>query len=178
MDKLERLADWLSAIAMWIAVLVGTLMMLHVTADALARWFSITLFGTIEIVSNYYMVALSYLPLAWIVKHEGHIFVELFTRGFSPRALLRIDTWAAVLTLVYVAVITWKTLESALEQTAIREQAESALGFISIWQSRWFVVAGFGCFALQLLAQIITGFAKMGRAGESAAAQDNGSAHP
>ena len=49
MQKLERFADWLSAIAMWIAIIVGTLMMLHVTADALARWFSITLFGTIEI---------------------------------------------------------------------------------------------------------------------------------
>lgn len=161
MQTLERFADWLSAIAMWIAIIVGTLMMLHVTADALARWFSITLFGTIEIVSNYYMVALTYLPLAWIVKHEGHIFVELFTRNLSARNLLRIDTWVALLTLVYVIVVTWKTLESALEQTAIREQAESALGFISIWPSRWFVVIGFGCFAMQLIAQILIGFARM-----------------
>ena len=163
MQKLERFADWLSAIAMWIAIIVGTLMMLHVTADALARWFSITLFGTIEIVSNYYMVALTYLPLAWIVKNEGHIFVELFTRNLSARSLLRIDTWVAVLTLAYVIVVTWKTLESALEQTAIREQAESALGFISIWPSRWFVVIGFACFALQLIAQILIGFARMGQ---------------
>lgn len=161
MQNLERFADRLSAAAMWVAVLVGTLMMLHVTADAIARWWSISLFGTIEIVSNYYMVALSYLPLAWILKHEGHIFVELFTRNCSARALLRIDTWVAVLTLAYVLVVTWKTLESALEQTAIREQAESAFGFIAIWPSRWFVVLGFGCFALQLLAQILLGIAKM-----------------
>ena len=170
MEKLERFADWLSAIAMWIAVVVGTLMMLHVTADALARWFSITLFGTIEIVSNYYMVAISYLPLAWIVKHEGHIIVELFTRNLSARTLLRLDTYVAILTVIYVAIVTWKTLESAIEQTAIREQAESALGFISIWQSRWFVVIGFGCFALQLLAQILIGFARMGRDSGSRAA--------
>lgn len=163
MEKLERFADWLSSVAMWVAVVVGTLMMLHVTADALARWFSITLFGTIEIVSNYYMVALSYLPLAWIVKNEGHIIVELFTRNLSARNLLRLDTWVALITMIYVTIVTWKTLESALEQTAIREQAESALGFISIWQSRWFVVIGFGCFAVQLFAQILIGFARLSR---------------
>ena len=170
MEKVERFADWLSSAAMWVAIVVGTLMMLHVTADVFARNFlSAPLFGTIEIVSNYYMVAMSYLPLAWIVKNEGHIFVELFTRNMSARALLRLDTWVAVITLVYVAIVTWKTLESAIEQTQIREQTESALGFISIWQSRWFVVIGFGCFALQLLAQIILGFARMRKQSEASA---------
>ncbi|MCC2098053.1 MAG: TRAP transporter small permease [Hyphomicrobiales bacterium] len=162
MEKVERFADWISSAAMWVAIIVGTLMMLHVTADVFARnVLNAPLFGTIEIVSNYYMVAVSYLPLAWIVKHEGHIFVELFTRNLSAGVLLRLDTYVGVITLVYVAIITWKTLESAIEQTQIREQTESALGFISIWQSRWFVVIGFGCFALQLVAQVVLGFARL-----------------
>lgn len=170
MEKVERFADWISSAAMWVAIVVGTLMMLHVTADVFARnVLNAPLFGTIEIVSNYYMVAVSYLPLAWIVKHEGHIFVELFTRNLSPRTLLRLDTYVAVITVVYVSIITWKTLESAIEQTQIREQTESALGFISIWQSRWFVVIGFGCFALQLIAQVILGFARMNNKTEASA---------
>lgn len=163
MQAIEKFADRLSLLAMWGGMLVGFLMMVHVVAEIVAlKILNTTLFGTIEIVSAYYMVALSYLPLAWIVKHEGHIFVELFTRNMSPRNILRLDTLAVAATIVYVAILAWQTLESALEQTHIREQAESALGFISVWPSRWFVVIGFVCFLVQLIAQLLAYVASLG----------------
>jgi TRAP-type mannitol/chloroaromatic compound transport system permease small subunit len=89
------------------------------------------------------------------VKNEGHIFVELFTKNLSAKNILRLDIFAMMATLVYVAIMSWKTLESAIEQTLIREQAESALGYLAVWPSRWFVVIGFVCFLLQLIAQIM-----------------------
>ena len=169
MERLDRFAEWLSNAAMWVAVVITALMMLHVTADVAARnILNAPLFGTIEIVSAYYMVAVSYLPLAWIVKNEGHIYVELFTRNLSPRILFRIDTYVAIITLVYVSIITWKTLESALQQTAIREHWESAWGFIAVWPSRWFVVIGFGCFAIQVFAQVVSGLHRIRKEAGSA----------
>ena len=162
METMEKFADRLSLAAMWGGIIAGAMMMFHVVAEIIAlKVLGKTLFGTIEIVSAYYMVALSYLPFAWIVKNEGHIFVELFTKGFSPRNLLRIDIFAMAVTILYVGVMAWKTLESAVEQTHIREQAESALGYIAVWPSRWFVVIGFGCFLLQLVSQFLVYWARL-----------------
>lgn len=162
MNRLERFGDALSNAVMWVAIFVGFLMMVHVAADVIARnVFNAPLFGTTEIGSNYYMVAISYLPLAWIVKNEGHIIVELFTRKMSPAALFRLDTWVAIVTFVYVAVIALMGLENALEQTHIMEQAESAWGFIAVWPARWLIVIGFGCFAIQVLIMTVIGFMRM-----------------
>ena len=138
------------------------MMMVHVATDVIARnLFNAPLFGTIEIGSNYYMVAISYLPLAWIIKNEGHIIVELFTRKMSKGALFKLDTYVAIVTFVYVAVIAFMGFENAIEQTEIFEQAESAWGFIAVWPARWLIVIGFGCFAIQALIQILVAFARM-----------------
>lgn len=167
MDRLERFGDALSNAVMWCAVVTGFLMMVHVTADVFARnVLNAPLFGTTEIGSNYYMVAISYLPLAWIIKNEGHIIVELFTRNMTPAALFRLDTYVAIATFIYVAVLAVMGLENAIEQTEIFEQAESAWGFIAVWPARWLIVIGFGCFAIQALIQILVGFARMRKGGE------------
>ncbi len=162
MDRLERFGDALSNIVMWGAVITGFLMMVHVAIDVIARnLFNAPLFGTIEIGSNYYMVAISYLPLAWIIKNEGHIIVELFTRKMSKAAVFKLDTYVAIVTFVYVSVIAFMGFENAIEQTEIFEQAESAWGFIAVWPARWLVVIGFGCFAIQALIQIFVAFVRM-----------------
>ena len=157
-----RLIDGVSSLAMWTAMFIALLMMFHIAADVFARNFlGGSLFGTIEIVSGYYMVALMFLPLAWIVGREGHIYVELFTRHMSPRGLLKLDTFVLLISIAYVGVLAWQSILNAYEQTLRQERWETALGFVPMWPSRWFLVAGFVCFFLQLIAFFLMGVARI-----------------
>ena len=62
-DRLLRWLEWPIQLLLWIALLAGFLMMLHVSADVTGRsFFGRPLEGTTEIVSAYYMVIVAYLP--------------------------------------------------------------------------------------------------------------------
>lgn len=138
---LDRLAGFFTILA----CLVVLAMMLHVCADIIMRGvFNAPLFGTTEIVSAYYMVALAFLPIAWISRMRGHIIVELFTSHLAPRRVRLIDGLAGIVTLIYVGTFCWQVIHTALEKTRIREAWESASGQIQIWPSRWLIPAGFG----------------------------------
>jgi TRAP-type C4-dicarboxylate transport system permease small subunit len=152
MIKFESLFDKLSDYLMWLSCAIGFLMMMHVTLDVAGRvLFNLPLPSTIEIVSGYYMVAITFLPLAYVSRGEGQIVVELFTRGLSARSLLRFSVVVNAITIAYLSLVTWKTAEMAIEQTLEGENWESASGFISIWPSRWALPIGFGTMAVFIL---------------------------
>ena len=116
--------------------------------------------GTIEIVSGYYMVAIAFLPLAYITKHEGQIIVELFTRRMSRRKLCLLDAAVNILTFVYMATFAWMTATMAVEQTASRESWETAYGQVEIWPSRWYLPIACTLMAVYLLVRIAADFRK------------------
>lgn len=146
----------LGSLLMRLACFVGFLMMVHITVDVAGRvLFNQPLEGTIEIVSVYYMVAVAFLPLAWIAANEGHIFVELFTRKLPRRALFRLDTVVKTVTFAYMVLFAWQTGREAVRATAVGEMAETATGFLSIWPSRWLLPAGCALMALWLVARVV-----------------------
>ncbi len=157
MGRIDRWIDRAVGATVWISCIVGFAMMAHVTADVIARVvFDSPLGATTEIVSGYYMVVVAFLPLAWIARDDAHIVVELFTRGLSARALLRLTVSVTSFTILYMSVFTWRTAVSAIDETAIREQfRESAIGFVPAWPSRWILpVAGFLMTAVLILRTV------------------------
>ncbi|GIX15364.1 MAG: C4-dicarboxylate ABC transporter substrate-binding protein [Paracoccaceae bacterium] len=156
MKTLERGLGALATALGWIAAAAVVMMMLHVVADVFMREvFNRPIVGTVEISAFYYMVILSFLPLAAITRERGHIIVELFTGWMSLRGRTALDGLVAVVTFAYVATFTWKALEMAVEKTAIREAKEAGIGFVEIWPSRWVVVAGFGFMAIYVLIHLV-----------------------
>jgi len=154
--QLEASADKLADVLMWIACVAGFLMMIHVTIDVTGRvLFNNPLEGTIEIASGYYMVAVSFLPLAYVSRYEGQIIVELFTRNLSPPRLARLDAVVAVITIVYVAVFAWHTGHMAVEQTEVGEVWEMGDNFIDVWPSRWLLPVSFAALAFYLAVRTV-----------------------
>ncbi len=77
---LMRVVDIASWILMAIGGVVIILLMLHITADVAGKYFFNTpIIGTLEIVSRYYMVAVVFLPLAFVQIRRQHLTVEMFT---------------------------------------------------------------------------------------------------
>lgn len=142
-------------LVMWVACVFTVLMMAHIAVDVFLRVvFNAPLVGTFEVVANYYMVAVMYLPLAYVSRYEGQIIVELFTRNFGERRLLRWDAVANVVTAIYVGVFAIYTGVMAVEQTETGEIKETGDTFMQIWPARWLLPIAFGLMAIYLLVRV------------------------
>ena len=154
-----RLLGGASTLLAWIGGLGLVLMMLHITADVIARYiFSAPLHGTVEIVSAYYMVAVVFLPLAMIERVNGHIVVELVTQHFPRRLQEILIAVVALLSAAYFVAFTWQTWGDAMKKYAVGEEA---LGTVSIvvWPTRFYLPIGCGLLALVLVHKAFRLFA-------------------
>ena len=67
MQTLGRLLSYLINAVTVLAGLSVALMMVHITVDVISRYvFNYPLPGTITVVSNFYMVLVAFLPLAFV----------------------------------------------------------------------------------------------------------------
>jgi TRAP-type C4-dicarboxylate transport system permease small subunit len=163
MSVIDRLMKWLEIpinIMLWIGLLAGFLMMMHVAADVTGRTvFNRPLHGTTEIVSGWYMVAICYLPWAWIERRDNHIVAGMFENFGTPRFSFWLNVVVKIVTLLYCAVFTWQTWIRAVQQTwgagPAGEVWEAAGGFIPVWPSRWMLPLASGSMGAYLVLRII-----------------------
>ncbi len=138
---MRRLIKWLELpirALLWLGLLAGLLMMIHVTIDVVARTvFKQPLRGTTEIVAAYYMVAVAYLAWAWLALTDSHLAAQFLIRKISPRVSFWRDIAIKVLSAAFVATFTWQTYLRAARSTRANESWEAATGYLAIWPSRW-----------------------------------------
>jgi len=148
MSALRRLVIFLCNTLMFIGGAGMLIMMLQVCADAAMRTLlNSSVPGTLEIVSFYYMVAVVFLPLAYIQLHRGHVIIELFTAGLGPRATSFLD---GVVYLFATFAMAYFTMAAFLKAVAMTNLGEFVLGVILVftWPARWLVVAGTGLMSI------------------------------
>ena len=153
-DWLSRLSGLLAGILMFISCAVMVLMVLHIVADVLLRYFfNQPLVSTIEIVTHWYMVALAFLPLGYVQWHREHLTVEAFTTTLPPSALRVLDVFVQSLCLGLLVLFAYQTTLAAIDKTQIREALEGMWFEVPVWPTRWFLPLGLGIMALCLVAQ-------------------------
>ena len=90
-------------------------LMAHVMTDVILRnTVNRPVPATYEIVTNYYMVALAFIPLAWVEKSGGMVSVEVIEPFLGPRVLWLSDLLVAVISTVIYAALAWVTAQAAL----------------------------------------------------------------
>ena len=153
---LDRLAKFFSDAAMLLACLAVVLMMIHVTAEAIGKYIlHVPMPATQETVQFYYMVALVFLPIAYIARGEGHICVELFTQNLKPPARARLDVFVGILTLIWVWLIAWYAGEEAVTTTLDGELQETGNGYLIVWPGRWFIPTGCAVMSMSVALQLL-----------------------
>lgn len=144
-----------------VAGLVVLVMMCHVVLDVFGKVaIGVPVVATTEIVSYYYMVAVIFLPLAYVTHNEGHIMVELFTRNMRPRPLARLEGFVGVLALALTVWFAWESIGSAWTNTAEGELAETAADVLQIWPSRWMLPIGLLVMGLYIAVRLVDDFRK------------------
>jgi TRAP-type C4-dicarboxylate transport system permease small subunit len=155
-DRLLAWLEWPINILLWVGLVAGFLMMIHVSVDVTGRTvFNRPFAGTTEIVSAWYMVAVCYLPWAWLTRHDNHIVAGVFERIGTPRFGYWIEVAVKVVMLVYVSVFAWQTLLRAIQQQRAGEVWEAAGGFILVWPSRWVLPVAASLMGAYLVLRII-----------------------
>jgi TRAP-type C4-dicarboxylate transport system permease small subunit len=163
MRFIHRLLRWLEApnnILLWLSLLAGFLMMVHVGIDVTGRtFFNRPLMGTTEIVASWYMVAIAFLPWAWIEQRNNHIVAGMFEHVGGPRFNFWLGIVVKAVTLGFIALFTWQASVRAVEQTVAGEVLEAAGGFIPIWPSRWLLTLAGGSMGLYMALRLVADLA-------------------
>lgn len=162
MTVIERLMKWLEVpinLLLWAGIIAGFLMMMHVSADVTGRTiFNRPLHGTTEIVSGWYMVAICYLPWAWIERRDNHIVAGMFENFGTARFSFWLGVFVKLVTFTYCLVFCWQTWIRAVQQTwagPAGEVWEAAGGFIPVWPSRWMLPIAAGLMGLYLVLRLV-----------------------
>jgi TRAP-type C4-dicarboxylate transport system permease small subunit len=113
-------------------------MMLQITIDVFMRNFVGAGFpATPDIVSRYYMVAVSFLPLALTQVADRHIEATIFTDKLRGRARQVVLGLGVVVGIAVFALLAWGTGAEALRQTARGAYVEAGTIHFPTWPSYW-----------------------------------------
>lgn len=152
---LETLSEWLGKTALALSAVFLLLMALHVSLDVILRYLFGTSFpGTLEVVSFYYMVAVVFLPLAYVELKQEHISVDVLVGRFPTRIQLVLYLFAGTLGLIYFGMLCYQSYLDAVQATTRLETAMANFRFY-LWPSRWALPVGFGAMCLAILANMI-----------------------
>ena len=149
MRRLAALRDAaLSALALVGAVAVIALMV-HVCADILLRnvW-NWPIPATYEVAVNYYMVAMAFIPLAWVEKSGAMIQVEVINGALSPAMMRVSDVLVALISAAIYATLAWVTWQVAVRQTGVGAFVTANQIRVPVWPAYWLPPAGFALAAV------------------------------
>ena len=82
----KKFLDFVVWVCSALAFLSVLIMMLQIVGDVIGRYFfNSPIDGTMAIVSNWYMVAIIFLPLALVQRHRQHVVTTFFIDRLSSR---------------------------------------------------------------------------------------------
>tara|TARA_R110002020_G_scaffold184947_2_gene382361 strand:- start:73514 stop:74080 length:567 start_codon:yes stop_codon:yes gene_type:complete len=139
-----------------IAAILVLAMMLHVVLDVILKYAISSGFpATVEIVSNYYLVGLAFLPLALAEKQNSHISVEVVTSILPMPVQRALLVLAWILSIITYAVLAQQTFLDALEKQRIGAFIFSQGVRLFTWPCYFMLPIGFGLMVLALLYRIV-----------------------
>jgi len=152
MSLLEKLLIGIASITL--LVLMGL-----TTADALGRYLlNSPIPGTGEIIEDYFMIALIFLPLSYSFMQEGHVHVTMIERFFPDRVKFLIGKLNLLLSFILFALIVVAGWRGFAEAWRIDEISTSSVGY-PMWPCYLMVPVGCGLLCLRI-AQVFFGGVK------------------
>ncbi|MGM0930459.1 MAG: TRAP transporter small permease [Actinomycetota bacterium] len=145
---------WLARLIEWVGMASIVVMMLHVVAEvSLRSFFNMPIAGTLEMVTYWYIVLISFIGMWLAQQRKEHISVSLVTErlGLKSQAVAAIG--GNIITMVLLAAFVWFGLEGALHQAALGEFSGATA--VPVWPMRFVVPVTLGAFFLTLAAQTV-----------------------
>jgi TRAP-type C4-dicarboxylate transport system permease small subunit len=143
-------------------------MMATVALDVTMRYLFLWSFdAAADIVANYFMVGIAYMPLAEITRDDSHLSARFLTDRMSDRGREILEGFIALVLCVFMAVVTWETAVAAIDMTRQGEMMQGAVMTLPIWPSRWLLPAGSLTMTFYALVVALWKFGGRGTGGQS-----------
>lgn len=151
----------MTAILRWLthglALLAGlsvALMMFHVMADVIGKYFfHYPVPSTAEVVANYYMIACVFLSLAWVEARGSAITVDLVYDMVGDGAKRAMRKFGECATLAFYAGLGWFSWGVAMRAWKTNETVDG-LWRVTVWPAKFMLPLGIGLACLILLIRI------------------------
>ncbi|MGN0933314.1 TRAP transporter small permease [Falsigemmobacter intermedius] len=155
MTRINQFMRRLTDILGWFSALLVVLLILHVGVDVVMRtFFKTPLVGTIEFVSIFYMVGLTFLPLALAERYDTHIIVEVLTELMPKRVVHVLIILATLLIVLICGLLCLRSWQEAWSQY---QRGSTVLiagaGSLVSWPSYFALPVGFAVAALTSLCK-------------------------
>lgn len=156
MQKFGRALSGASRAATVLGGLAIALMMLHVTGDVIMRYvFNSPLPGTLTVVTYYYMILATFLPLAFAERRQAHISVEIATDMMSRRVRHHLKGWIYLPTALIMGLFAWRSLDAGLSAYDLGATQVQGATRIAVWPAYFALPVGAGLMAAMLVLRFL-----------------------
>lgn len=134
------------------AAILGTLAI--VSYEVIARYvFNSPTQSSLE-VTEYFLVAMGYLPLAAISRAKGHVAVDLLTSQLSVTGQRMCQVLVLLITALFAGLVTWFGVDMTWHAYLSQTVSSSLLSF-PMWLAYLSIPLGFFALAVESIAQLI-----------------------
>lgn len=156
MNNIELFLQKINRVITLIGGAAIALMMIHVTADIVARFFiNKPLPGTITFVAHYYMIIAIFLPLAYTEQTKAAISVKLISGFFSPKMNKAVDMFGSLFVSVTAFLIAYVSWGVALKNLASKTSVIQGDYTIPTWPSYFILCFGAGLLGVYCLVKFL-----------------------
>ncbi|MCI5077066.1 TRAP transporter small permease [Oricola sp.] len=156
MRMLSRVQNGLLALLALIGALAILTLMIHVVTDVVLRnTVNTPIPATYEIVTNYYMVALAFIPLAWVERGGGMVQVEVIDPFLNDHTRHWSDRLVALISTVIYAGLTWVTFLTAMKNFKTGTFVMAQNVSLPTWPAYYLPPLGFALATLIVALRII-----------------------
>lgn len=147
---------FIAAATKWLGSAVLVLMALQIVIDVFMR----NLLGagfpaTAELVSKYYMIAVSFLPVAYAEISRRHVEASIFTDMMPKKLHPPVYLLGFVLSLAVYGILAYGTAKEALVQTGRGAYVEAGTIYFATWPGYWILPVCFVLMAIVLIGRIV-----------------------
>ncbi len=157
----ERFIDWVGRATSWLALAIVVLMATNVVLRYLFSYGSVWS----QEMEWHLLAPLVLFSIAYAMLKGEHVRVDVMYAHFSPRAKAVVNVVAAVLCLLISIAIVVLSIKYVQQAYVIGEQSADPGGLTHRWVLKAFIPAGFVLLALQSIADIVKGVARIREAG-------------
>ncbi|SPF80228.1 TRAP transporter small permease [Pseudoprimorskyibacter insulae] len=156
MQRLHQIRDGLMSVLVLIGGLAVIALMVHVGLDVLSRNLSnAPIPATYEIVTEYYMVGLAFIPLAWVEKNGGMVQVEIMDSFMGPRMRRLSNIAVSLISGVIYGALTWVSWSVAIKNMTTGTFVMAMNVPVPTWPAHFMLPFGFGLAVLVVLLRAV-----------------------
>ncbi|MCC0032718.1 MAG: TRAP transporter small permease [Brucellaceae bacterium] len=147
---------WITRATIWIGGTTLVLMVVQIMLDVFMRQLAGTAFpATAELVAKYYMVAVSFLPVAYTEVKRRQVEATLFTDMMPQKARMPVLFFGFLLSFGIYGLLTYGTAREAMRQTSQGAYVEAGTLDFYTWPSYWILPVAFGLMTVLLGMRVV-----------------------